>query len=304
MRMKVLPSKAGLFLCTITHMQHICMMQHFNFNGKIYKSGSPIIGPANRGLRYGDGLFETIKYNTGKLVLADEHFARLWKGMGVLQLQVPKHFTPEKLQEEITELVQKNGITQNARIRLTVFRGDGGLYDPINHFPNYTIETWPLADDINLWNSNGLVAGIYTEVKKSCDILSNLKHNNYLPYVMAALKAKNEKWNDAIVLNNHGRLCDTTIANIFLIKDEVICTPELTEGCVAGIMRRKQLQELKRLNYAIAEKILTIDDLSTADEVFLTNSMYNIRWVQHIEGKDYRNQMTRKIFTDFLPTIT
>ncbi|MEO7581665.1 MAG: aminotransferase class IV, partial [Ferruginibacter sp.] len=203
-------------------------MNYFNYNGKIYKESSLVIGADNRGLRYGDGLFETIKMKNGNLFFEDEHFARLWKGLSVLQFDIPKHFTIEKLQEEIRSLAKKNGTEATARIRINIIRGDGGLYDAKNHQPNYIIQTWPIVPGNGELNSNGLVLGIYSDVRKSCDILSNLKHNNYLPYLMAALKAKQEKWNDAIVLNTDGRICETTIANIFIIKSQVVFTPQLS----------------------------------------------------------------------------
>src|SRR5882757_1889211 len=202
-------------------------MEYFNYNGKFFQNNTPVLSAGSRGLRYGDGLFETIKYSNGQLIFADEHFARLWKGMQVLQFDVPKHFTPESLLQETLLLIKKNEHPKAARTRITIFRSDGGLYDPVNHFPNYIIQSWQLPEDAGTWNSNGLVLGIYSDAKKSCDILSNLKHNNYLPYVMAALQAKKQKWNDAIVLNNYDRVCDTTIANIFYCKDETVYTPAL-----------------------------------------------------------------------------
>ena len=111
-------------------------MPHFNFNGKLFPAGSPVIGASSRGLRYGDGLFETIKCLNGRLILADEHLARLWKGMSIMKFEVPRHLSPERLQDEIQSLVWKNGHERMARIRLNVFRGEGGLYDALNHFPN------------------------------------------------------------------------------------------------------------------------------------------------------------------------
>jgi branched-chain amino acid aminotransferase len=279
-------------------------MDHFNFNGKLFKQGTPVIGSSSRGFRYGDGLFETIKCIEGKLVLADEHFARLWKGMQVLQIKVPKHFTPEELQEEIIALAEKNSHAAKARVRLTVSRGEGGLYDDINHSPNYLIESWALPEDNGALNSNGLVLGIYPAIKKSYDILSSLKHNNYLPYVMAALFAKENKWNDAILLNTGGRLCDTSIANIFLVKNEVVYTPSLPEACVAGIMRSHLVRELPAMGYNLIEKQLSIQELVGADEVFLTNAIYNIRWVQCMEDTTYSNIHTRKIYNSILPTIS
>ena len=277
-------------------------MEYFICNSKLCKYELAILSANNRGLRFGDGLFETMKSLNGQLQFADEHFARLWKGLQILQFNIPKHFTPEILEEEIRELLKKNDHRKIARIRITVFRGDGGLYDAINHTPNYLIQTWQLPDEADNWNSNGLVLGIYTEVKKSCDILSNLKHNNFLPYVMAALHAKKQKWNDAIILNTAGRLCDTTIANIFLIKDEVIYTPALAEGCIAGVMRKNIINRLVVANYKVSEVLLTVDDLLAADEVFLTNSIYNIRWVQGIGDKKYVNTQTQKIYASVFST--
>ena len=278
-------------------------MNYFNYNGKFLKEGHTIIGADSRALRYGDGLFETMKIKNGKIELVDEHFARLWKGMQILQFDVPKYFSPEKLEEQIIALAKKNTHQSGARVRLSIIRGDGGLFDAKNHTPNFIIQTWPLPEGNGEWNSNGLVAGIYNDVKKSCDILSNLKHNNYLPYVLAALQAKKEKWNDAILLNAAGNICDSTIANIFLVKDEIMYTPALSEGCVAGVMRQALLQFLRANNYQLEEKVISQFELFAADEVFFTNSMYNIRWVQSIADVDYANTLTQKIYATFVPSI-
>jgi branched-chain amino acid aminotransferase len=279
-------------------------MNYFNYNGKILKESDLIAGPSNRGLRYGDGLFETIKVKNGKMILADEHFARLWKGMSVLQFDIPKHFTPERLGDEITTLIKKNRHENAARVRLTVFRGDGGLYDPQNQIPNYAIQSWQLAGAKEALNSNGLVAGIYADTKKSCDLLSNVKHNNFLPYALAALKAKKEKWNDAIVLNMYGRICETTIANIFLIKENIIFTPALGEGCIAGVMRKKIIQEATNCHWSVVEKEITSNDLFNADEVFFTNCIQTIKWVKCIDAKEYVNTVTQKIYAAIFPAIS
>jgi branched-chain amino acid aminotransferase len=278
-------------------------MAWFNYNGKIYKEATALIGVDNRGLRYGDGLFETMKIKEGNLILEDEHFARLWKGMNVLQFAVTKHFNPDKLQEEILLLAKKNGLEKLSRVRITIFRGDGGLYDAVDNIPNYILQTWPLPEGNGEWNSNGLDMGIYGYVKKNCDILSNLKHNNYLPYVMAALHAKKQKWNDAVVLNNFGRICDSTIANIFLITNEVVYTPALSEGCVAGVMRKHVLHQLTAAGFTCIEKEIAIEELLGADEVFLTNSIYNIRWVKSIDDANFGNAITQKIYTAVAATI-
>ena len=279
-------------------------MLYFNQDGAILKEGTLVVSPDNRGFRYGDGLFETVKMLDGEIVQSDDHFARLWKGMQVLQFDIPKLFSPEKFTEQFIALAKKNNHSNAARIRLNIFRGDGGLFDAKNHTPNYIIQTWPLQEGNGQWNSNGLVAGIYDDAKKSCDILSNLKHNNFLPYVMAALHAKKEKWNDAILLNTDGKICDTCIANIFLVKDEVVFTPALSQGCVAGVMRHSLIQFLQSTAWKVEEKAIAIEELLTADEVFFTNSIYNLRWVQSIGKAVYGNSFTQKIYAAFNPTIS
>jgi branched-chain amino acid aminotransferase len=279
-------------------------MSYFNFNGKILAANTSTIGPENRGVRYGDGLFETIKMKEGKLLFEDDHFARLWKGLKVLQFDLPKHFTPESLQEQIVAVAKKNDHMKSARIRLNVFRGDGSLYDAVNLSPNYFIQTWALLENSGELNNNGLVMGIYPDAKKTYDILSNLKHNNYLPYLMGALHAKKEKWNDAIILNSAGRICDTTIANIFIIKDEVIYTPSLTEACVAGVMRNYIIRNSKSTGFELIEKELTQEDVLNADEVFITNTIRNIQWIQSINNKTYSNTVIKKICAALLPALT
>ncbi|MFZ1527530.1 MAG: aminotransferase class IV [Ferruginibacter sp.] len=269
-------------------------MNWYNYNGKLVNENTAVIGPNSRALRYGDGLFETIKYRNGQILLEDEHFARLWKGMEKMHFEFPKLFTPEKLREEINKTIQKNKHT-DARVRMAIIRGDGGMFDPKNHLPNFIIQSWQLPPNIELLNSNGLNLCIYKEAYKACDAFCNIKHNNYLPYFMAALFAKEKQCNDAFVLNDQQRICDSSIANVYIIKDGVVHTPALTEGCIEGVMRYFLLKELPALGFTVKETELTEEMLLNADEVFLSNSIFNIRWVGQVEQKKYTNSHVQKI---------
>ncbi len=286
-----------------TLLPYICAMHFINYNGKIFLADTPIIGAESRGLRYGDGIFETLKLKNGQLILEELHFARLWKGLETLQFTIPKLFNSNKLREEIIALALKNKYKNTVRIRINIFRSNGGLYDSIDNYPNYIIETWPLPEENGELNNNGLDVGIYNEAKKSCDILSNLKHNNYLPYVLAAITAKKNKWNDAIILNSNNNICDSTIANVFIIKNELIYTPPLADGCVAGVMRNHFLMQLPLLGFNCIEQTISQEQLNTADEVFLTNAIYIMRWVKSIGKSKYKNNLVQKIYTAMLPTI-
>ena len=270
-------------------------MRFINYNGNLINENDPIIGANNRGLRYGDGLFETISYKKGNFVLLEAHLNMLWLGMELLKFDIPKLFNKTYLEDQLNKLVSKNKHLP-ARIRLMVFRADGGLYDPENLKPNFVIQSWPLLTATHELNNNGLDLCIYRDARKCCDVFSNIKHNNYLPYLMGALHAKSQQCNDAIILNQEGYVCDSTIANIFLIKDKRIVTPSLQQGCVAGTMRDFLIKALQLLDYEIVETAISIDMLASADEVFLTNAIYNIRWVKSIENNQYGVEEIQKIF--------
>ncbi len=275
-------------------------MRFLNLNGKFYPEGSAILTADSRAFRYGDGIFETIKYKNGQFILLQNHLLRLWQGLDLLEFDRPKLFTKQLLRDELADLVRKNK-DEDARIRLTVFRGNGGLYDPENLQPNYVIQSMPLNGAGGL-NSNGLDVALYKDALKTCDAFSNLKHNNYLPYVMGALFAKKQKCNDALVFNPHLRVCDSTIANVFIVKKNTIITPALTEGCVAGVMREFLLKQLPEIGLSCETGELTEEMLLDADEVFLSNSIYNIRWVASVGSKRYTNQVGRQIFNELTQT--
>jgi branched-chain amino acid aminotransferase len=271
------------------------MGQFLAFNGKILPNEQPLVCADNRGLRYGDGLFETMKYVKGEILLGDYHFERLFDGLRQLQFTLPAHFTPASILSDIRTLCSKN--KENiARVRLAVIRGNGGLYDPENHFPQTIIQTWALPDENYLLNENGLVMGIYPHARKSTDVFSTIKTNNYLPYCMAALYATAQHWNDALVLNTAGNICDATIANLFIIKNKKLYTPSLSQGCVSGVMRRYILSNIASTGYTAEETILQKKDILEADEVFLTNAIWGMRWVQAVEEKRYGNLECMRLF--------
>jgi branched-chain amino acid aminotransferase len=267
---------------------------YINFNGKILEADTPIIVAQNRGLRFGDGLFETIKLKNNHLIFFEAHFARLQKGLAATQFQIAKTFTEQFVKEQILHLAKKNNLS-NARVRFTVVRGNGGLYDAENHAINYIIEAIQLPNDDAILNSNGLDLCIYTDAKKTIDNFSNYKHNNFLPYSMGALYAKQQKCNDAIILNAENNIADTTIANIFYIKNGQFYTPALQQGCVAGIVRQFLVGQIQKLGFSVHETQVSIADLQLADEVFLTNSIYNIRWVKTVENTNYSLQYTQQL---------
>lgn len=284
------------FLFYFGCMNHIC------FNGKIVPGDEPVLLASNRSYRYGDGLFETIKLLDERILLADYHFERLFSGLSLLKFEIPGLFTKEKLEKDILNLCRKNDCKKLARVRLSVFRGNGGLHDD-NKALQYLIESWALNESVNKLNENGLVIDICPDARKSCDKYSNLKSANFLPYSIAALFAKENKLNDCLVLNTCGSIADATIANVFLVKDGIVITPGLSEGCVNGVMRRYLLMRMRDAGYEIQEMAVVAADIENADEIFLTNAINGIRWVGQFRDKIYTNTKGVEIYNRFIKTI-
>ncbi len=279
------------------------MDEHFFiYHNQFFPAETPVISATSRALRYGDGLFETMRMYRGKIINETFHFERLFHGMELLHFTIPQLFSKEFLIQKIKELLKKNGHPQNARIRLMIFRDEGELFSAGESKPKYLIESWPLPETMEL-NSNGLIVNVFPDARKSQDIFSNLKSNNYLHSAMAAIYAKEHQFNDAIILNTSDRVCETAIANIFIIKENQIWTPPLSEGCVAGTMRRFLLEKKSLSKFSIGKKNLSIEEILSADEVFLTNAIYPIRWVKQIGESSYDSQKVFEIFKEMLPTL-
>ena len=260
------------------------MNDHLIFNGSTIRASEPFLDASSPGFRLGDGLFETICFINGEIRLASFHFDRLFHGMEVLSLPKPANFSGDVLSRQIIDLCKQNHLPDNARVRLTVFRGS----DLQAH---YLIETQPLppleTDPIN--------ASLYTKEFKSTGFLSNTKNNNYLLYILALRDAKARGFDEAIVLNQHGRICESNRSNIFLVRAGLLYTPRLSEGCVAGVMRRHLLKVLPTLGYEVVETLVSPEQIAEADEVFLTNAIHPIRAVGKIDRHVYENSITASI---------
>lgn len=279
------------------------MQEWINYNGKLVTADSNFIGAQSRAFRYGDGLFETIKMVGGELLHWDRHMQRLERGMQALRFQPAVHQNADFWRDEIQRLALRNKVSLGGRIRLTVFRGNGGLFDPEHHRPQFVIEAQALPDNCYSINENGLVVGLFPEGRKAIDQFSTLKHNNYLLYAQAALYAKEQHWNDALVLNQHDRICDSSLANLFLIRNGELITPSLAEGAVAGVVRAHLLEVLPTLGLSVREAELQWADLMAADGVFLTNAIRGIRWVKQAGEKEYSFSPNASLYSQLSQTI-
>ena len=267
--------------------------QFINLNGSIISSDHQIFTVSNRGFRYGDGLFESMRYMNGELKFPDLHIDRVLKGMKILKLENGFHLDSWFLREKVDELARRNKIGPNARFRLTVFRDSGGLYSPDSNKMAYVLESKSMDESQYTFNNKGLIIDVYDELTKSVNILSNLKTCNSLIYVLAGIFKNQHKLDEVMILNQYGFLCESISSNVFVVYDRKLYTPSLNEGCIGGVMRQVVMRLAIENGIELIEAQVNPDILNEADEVFITNAAKGIQWVMGYNSKRYFNEMSK-----------
>jgi branched-subunit amino acid aminotransferase/4-amino-4-deoxychorismate lyase len=267
-------------------------------NGEFTNSTQPILNITNRSFAYGDGFFETIHAYGTEAKHLNLHFNRIVKSMQVLAMEVPPYLNQEFLAREITRLLNKNRDFGSARVRLTVFRNEGGLYTPTNNTVSIAIHAAALPQNFYPLNTKGLVVDIYTDMRKPINILSPLKSCNAQLYVLAGLYKQQAGLDDCLIINDQNRIAEASSSNVFVVKDNIIHTPAISEGCVAGVMRQVVISLAPKAGYKIVDNSeIKPDMLINADEIFLTNSISGIQWIVGLRHKRYFGVVSRKLST-------
>lgn len=261
-----------------------------NLNGTLLDALPAPLQLAQRGLWYGDGLFETIRVFGGKIPLLPQHWERLSAGLRAMRYAVPAGWSAVFFQKHILRMAPPN-----ARVRLTVWRSPGGLYAPTDAAPQFLLTASVLDSDQFEWPEKGVSIGLCESVRLPVDALSGLKAPNAPRYVAAALEARERGWDDAVLLNGFDRVCEAVSSNIGWITDGTVVTPPLSEGPVTGVLRGLLPMLTARTGLRCVEKTARFDDLLAADEVLLTNAVSGIRWVRSCEGKVFQNTETARL---------
>ena len=271
-------------------------------NGHLISIYEPTVTFSNRAFRYGDSLFESIRMCGNQIMFLRDHITRIKLGMTVLRMNVPAEFNTENMHELILNLLKHNVHAPHARIRLTVFRNEGGYYTPETNDISFLIESEELPGPYEL-NQKGFWVDVYSDMKKPLNKLANIKSGNALLYVMAGLSKLSMKLDDCLILNEHGSVCESISSNVFVVKNGTLFTAPLTEGCVAGVMRKQIMSLATEYKILTFENPITAYTLMNGDEIFLTNSIHGIRWVGQFKQKYYTNKLAQ-FFTDKLNHLT
>lgn len=266
------------------------MDRYFNLDGKLLPEGQAAIHPDSWSFRYGYGLFETMLVRAGAIQRAQLHWERLEAGMRLLKMPLPENYR-EHFESEINRTLEVNDLSESCRLRLQVFAGKGSFLNNGTSGLSFLIE-------VHEWKEPDVDAGFkigFSDVQKHSGAYAHLKSCNALVFVLAGREAQIKNLDDVLLINQHGRIVESSIANIFWIENGVIYTPPLSEGCVAGTFRRYLMETLPEKGFQLKTGLLNKTRLLEAEGIFLTNAIRGVTSVKEVENQAFPTLTVEKI---------
>lgn len=258
-----------------------------NFNGNLVAQSNENI-EQNRGFLYADAVFETLKVLDGKILFLEDHYFRLMASMRILRMEIPLEFTLEYLESEIFKTINALNLT-NARVRLTVFRNGEGRYLPQQRTVGFIIVA---ESTVTLYvnTAEKYEVELFKDFHVSKHLLSTLKTTSCLINITASIFAEENGYENCLLINDEKNVIEAINGNIFIIKDNVVSTPPVADGCKNGIIRKKIIEIINKTdNLTFEERSISPFELQKADEIFITNIAVGIQSV---------TQYRKKLFAD------
>jgi branched-chain amino acid aminotransferase len=258
-----------------------------NFNGVLQESNLQL-SVSNRSFLYGDGVFETLKVVNSKILFFEEHYFRLMASMRIIRMQIPMSFTLEFLEEEILKLVANNNIQNSARVRFTVFRNEGGFYLPTDNSVSYIIQATAIEQQHYQFANAVFEVDLYKDFIVPKQLLSTLKTANKITHVTASIFARENQLDSTLLINEDKNVIEASNGNLFMLLDNKLITPPITEGCLNGIMRKQIIALAKTIDsIEVVETPISPFDLQKADELFITNVIIGIQPITKYRKKEF-----------------
>lgn len=220
----------------------------------------------NRAFKYGDGVFETLCLRMGKINSAEQHWERMNRGAEILGLEWKK----TEAMERLDNLIVKAGNPPYARIRMQLFRAGNGNYLPESNEAEWIAELVTHVED-PFAHGQEVSLCIWNRMRIPFTLLSGIKHCNRIPSVLAALHAKKNGFDDAVIPGAYG-FAEASGSNFFLVKNGQLVTPGIETGCLNGIMRQRIIGLAKTVSIKVSETVVEKEDILSCDELFLCNA--------------------------------
>lgn len=236
----------------------------------------------DRGLTLGDGLFETVLAEGGRLVDLAAHLDRMIAGCAALGLPAPDRASAEAL---MRDALREAGLdAARAAVRLTLTAGSGGRGLDRPAAPTTRLFATAAAAP----KPEGPVRLVTSKLRRNADSpTSRWKTLSYLDNVLARREAQAAGADEALMLNTHGEVTCAAAANVFWVKEGRLYTPALACGVLAGVMRQHILARAERLSLDAIEVVESVGALAVADAAFITNSLIGVRWVGELDGRRF-----------------
>ena len=237
----------------------------------------------DRGLQYGDGVFETMAVRAGTIPLWPYHWQRLLEGCQRLALPVPDQ---SQLENEWQQLAAEQ---DKAVIKIIYSRGSGGrgYQYPEKVEATRIVLRYPWRDYAAENTQQGVNVRLCSTRLSANPLLAGIKHLNRLEQILARNEWQNANCVEGLMTNQQNQVIDGTMSNVFIVKNAVLMTPSLTSAGVAGVMRRLILQIAETRDLSCKIQDLTLQDINTADEMFICNSLFGIWPVKQFEQQTY-----------------
>ena len=242
-------------------------------NGSLLPLNEARISPVDYGFLFGFGLFETMRAYDGKIFRLDKHLNRLARSTETLGLPA----ATLDIGKAVTDTLQANNLS-NARIRVTVSAGEGGIVpDPAGcTSPTVLITAGPYQPYPEQTYEKGFKAVISSIRRNSQSPLSRLKSMNYLENLLAKREAKTAGADEALFLNERDLVAEAAMSNIFIVSGGMLKTPRVENGILPGITREIILELAPKLGIEAVEQDIWLGDILEAEEAFLTNSVMEV----------------------------
>lgn len=266
-----------------------------NLNGTLEKTSQNLLSVKNRGYTYGDALFETLRVVHGKILFLEDHYFRLMASMRILRMEIPMNFTMEFLESEILKTLEANGLLfTTARVRVNVHRVAEGYYGPSGYDIAYNIVAEPLTSDFYTLDDKPYTVELFKDFYVAPGLLSTLKTNNKIINVLGSIFAKENNYENCLLLNTDKMVIEALNGNLFLVKDQTIKTPPLSEGCLKGIIRKQLIEIIEKLEgYILEEAPISPFELQKADELFITNTIVGIQPITKYRKKEFTHNVSK-----------
>lgn len=270
-----------------------------NISGNLVEDKDATISVFNRGLAYGDSVFETLRVINGKIIFWEDHYFRLMSSMRIMRMEIPGNFSPEFLEEEILKLLKENELFNSpARIRFTVFRKSGGYYRPDTLDIDYIITAEALQDPFYLLNTEAYEVELFKDHYITSGLLSTIKSNNRAINVLGSIFAKENDYHNCLLINENKQVVEALNGNVFLVSGNKIKTPPLKDGALNGISRKQILSIVaKMMDLEIEETSISPFELQKADEMFISNVIVGIQPVSKYRKKEFGNSVAKEVLT-------